>query len=95
MLLVSHIAGGALSMAAVGAGLYAWARDKRYAYPITVSLSVLAGWQLVSGILLLLQGASAVRICVSGLLCLSVMAYMGWKLSFQPRLQKRPKHYHL
>jgi hypothetical protein len=73
MMLVLHIVGGVISLlmvASVSLAIMSGSRPS-WARP---ALAVLAGWQNVTVILLVMAGGSLLRTCVAGLAYLSIMA---------------------
>lgn len=80
MLLTLHITGGVFSILAAGGGLHALLRRPEQRRLFTVSLPVLAAWQIISGLLLLLQGSSVVRMCTTAIVYLVIMGWVEIKL---------------
>ncbi|MEX0748927.1 MAG: hypothetical protein WD467_02480 [Candidatus Saccharimonadales bacterium] len=74
-----HIIGGTISFGAVLYGLVGLARHRVPAQLMWL-LPLLAGWQLLSGIGLVLSGGSWVRICGSGSIYLVVMGLLYLRL---------------
>lgn len=84
MLLALHIAGGVLSLLAAGYGYYSIV-DDRHALKghLVVVIPLLALYQIVTGLALLFQSGSVIRICITGTIYLAVMGWVEYRLLCQ------------